>query len=95
MQSSAVIIDPIVYILCHAKYRKAIKKLLNDVTGDQFSLFDTDGEVGSTNVINKSHKITTMEENESLPRLTMKKIIKLNVKAETVSLDPGLNSVNS
>ena len=92
MQSSAVVIDPIVYILCHAKYRRAIKKLLYGASGEKFSIFNTDGEIGSINAINKSQRITTLTENESSHK---RNIFKLNFKADAVSLNRRSNTVLS
>ena len=44
IQSSVVVIDPIVYILCNAKYRKEIKRILYKVTGKTLAIFDTSGD---------------------------------------------------
>ena len=41
LQYCAVVIDPIVYISFHEKYRKAIKDLLYSWTGRRFAILDT------------------------------------------------------
>ena len=51
IQSSSVIIDPVVYIVYHEKYRKAMKRVLYDLTGKNIALFKTDATFTSTNHI--------------------------------------------
>ena len=86
IQSSAVVIDPIIYIVCHEKYRRAIKKVLYDVTGKKLSMLETDAEFTSTNAIYKSQRVTTMTFPGTLPRSSQKKSIQLNSKVDSVSL---------
>ena len=80
IQSSAVVIDPIIYIVCHEKYRKAIKKVLYNVTGKKLSILETDAEFTSTNAIYKSQRVTTMTTHGTLPRASQKASIQLKSK---------------
>ena len=52
IQSSAVVIDPVVYIICHEKYRKAIKKLLYNWTCKKIAILETESS---------THKLGTMK----------------------------------
>ena len=51
IQSSSVIIDPVVYIVCHEKYRKAMKRVLYEATGKSIAMFETEATFTSTNNI--------------------------------------------
>ena len=51
VQSSSVIIDPVVYIVCHEKYRKAMKRVLYVATGKNIAMFETEATFTSTNNI--------------------------------------------
>ena len=93
IQSSAVVIDPIVYIMCHEKYRKAIKKVLYDATGQNISMLDTT-EGTSINATYKSQRITTLASTATLPSSYQKKSPKMTSKVDSVSLNPGINSIN-
>ena len=75
IQSSAVVIDPIIYIVCHEKYRKAIKRVLYAVTCKKISILESDTEFTSTNAIYKSQRVTTMTTPGTLPRSSQKKSI--------------------